>query len=79
MSIICILISLYKVKEFYEIKLELMEPQNQVRVETILPDLCFQGFWHLSYVDGVGDKLPLPNHESTVISILRVAASCFVI
>ena len=50
--------NLYNNEEFFERRLELMEPQNQVRVETILPDLCFQGFLHFSYVDGVGDKLP---------------------
>ena len=54
-----------------------METQNQVRVETIFPDLCFQGFWNLSYLDIVGNKLPTPKHEYTVISGLIVATSCF--
>ena len=37
-----------------------MEPQNQVRVETLFPAFCFQGFWHFSYVDCVGGTLPYP-------------------
>ena len=45
---------------FYEIKLELMEPQNQVRVENLFPDFYFQVFWRFSYMDGVGGTLPYP-------------------
>ena len=45
---------------FPENNLELMVPQNQVRVETIFPDFCFHGFWHFYYVDDVGPKLPYP-------------------
>ena len=37
-----------------------MDIQNQGRVETILPDFWFQGFWHFSFVDDVGPKLPYP-------------------
>ena len=37
-----------------------MEPQNQMRVYNILPDLCFQYFWRFSRVDGVWDTLPCP-------------------
>ena len=54
------LLTISKVKGFSEIKLELMETQNQVRVETLFPDFCFQGFWHFSYVDGVVDTLTYP-------------------
>ena len=57
LSIPCIWMILSKVKEFSETKFELTEPQNQVRVETVLPDFCFHGFWNFSYVDGVGAKL----------------------
>ena len=37
-----------------------MEPQNQVMVENLFHGFCFQGFWRLSYVDGVGAILPYP-------------------
>ena len=37
-----------------------MEPQNQVRVETLLPAFSFKGFWWFSYVDGVGAMLTYP-------------------
>ena len=50
---------------FSEISIELMEPQNQVRVETLFPDFCFQVFLRFSYVDCVGAKLPYPPDEST--------------
>ena len=50
------LLTISKVKGFYEIKLELMEPQNQVRVETLFPDFYFQCFWRFSYVYGVGAR-----------------------
>ena len=53
-------LTLYKVKGFPEIKLRRMEPQNQVRLETLLLDFCFQGFWRFSNVDGVGATLTHP-------------------
>ena len=79
MSITCTRLNPSNVKEFSEIKLELMEPQNQVRVETISHDLCFQGFgtslmwmvWGPSYLTS--------NNESTTISGIIVATSCFFI
>ena len=37
-----------------------MEPQNQVRLETLFTDFYFQSFWNFYYVDGVGDMLPPP-------------------
>ena len=37
-----------------------MDPQNRVRLETLFPDFCFQGFWHFSYVGGMGDILNYP-------------------
>ena len=52
--------TLSKVKGFCEIKLELMEPQKQVRLETLLHAFCFLKFLCLSYVDGVGSMLPYP-------------------
>ena len=54
-----------------------MEPQNQLKVETLFPDFCFKVF-SFSYVDGVGGGCyPTPKHEPTVNSGLRVATSCF--
>ena len=53
-------LTLYKVKGFTEIKHRWMEPQKQVRVDTLLPDFCFQGLWRLSNVDGVGSTLTHP-------------------
>ena len=37
-----------------------MEPQNQVRLETIFPDFCLQGFWRFYAGDGVGGMVPYP-------------------
>ena len=37
-----------------------MEPQNQVRLDTLFPAFYFQVFWRFSYVDGVGAILPNP-------------------
>ena len=37
-----------------------MRPQNQVRVENIFPDFCFQVLGTFSYVDGVVAMLPYP-------------------
>ena len=53
-------LTLYKVKGFPEIKLRRMEPQNQVRLETLLLDFCFQGLWRFSNVGGVGATLTHP-------------------
>ena len=44
--------------------LELMETQNQVRLETLFPAFCFQGFLLFSYVDGVGGMLPCPQAQA---------------
>ena len=55
-----------------------MEPQNQVRVETLFPVFCFQLFWRFSYVDDMGGHITLPpKHESTVISGLRLGTNVF--
>ena len=54
-----------KVKGFSKIKLELMEPQNQVRVETLLLAFFLQGFWSFSYIYGVGAHYPTPQYGST--------------
>ena len=77
MSITWICLTLSKVKRFSEINIELMEIQNQVRVETLFPDFCFQYFWRFSYVDGAGNMLPHPKNEPTVIGGFRVAKSFF--
>ena len=58
LSIPCICLNLSKVKGFSEINLELMDPQNQVKVETMLPDFSFQDFWHLCGWCGVQVTLP---------------------
>ena len=37
-----------------------METQNQGRVETLFPALCFQSFWRFYYLDIMGAMLPYP-------------------
>ena len=65
MSIPWFFLTLSKVKGFFEINIELMEPQNQVRLETLFPAFCVRFFWRFSYVDDVGVTLTNLQHEST--------------
>ena len=60
LSISWIFLTLFKGKGFSEINLKYMEPQNQVRVETLFPTFFFQSFWIFSHVDGVKGRVTLP-------------------
>ena len=41
-------------------KIEFMETQNQVRLETLFPTFCFKVLWRFSDVDCMGGMLPYP-------------------
>ena len=46
-----------------------MEPQNQLKVETLFPDFCFKVF-SFSYVDGVGGGVTLPLSMSLLWTVV---------
>ena len=54
-----------------------MESKKLVRVESLFPDIFFQGFWRFSYADGVGLRYPNPRMNILHNNGLRVVTSCF--